>query len=257
MERFEKTLKDIKYEGIVKIDYEKDSLVYVPHEVDNDAYVLYKVNIPVVELGLNHHNVRTILDMAIETCEEMGTPISGPHSFDIIKMLTISYANARETLKIKKKYMDFDFELLKSGTLLKRKDWKGFWKWDEVRKSIMMHCEDGQAIDIRKSKDMGYTLSNMFESDWEEVNEENSEVYRNMQSQPVSEHHVVYKVIGYEHDAFDKFKCPVCGGDIFMSYDMYNGVEYDKDCRCVISIEDRHQVDVEIRQYMDQCQIDV
>lgn len=67
--------------------------------------------------------------------------------------------------------MEFDFELLKKGTPLKRKSWGGYWKWEND--TIMMYCKDGSILDIRETKDVDFTISNMFTDDWEVATNEN------------------------------------------------------------------------------------
>lgn len=67
--------------------------------------------------------------------------------------------------------MKFDFELLKQGTPLKRKAWGGYWKWEN--NTIMLYCKDGLTLDIRETKDVDFTISNMFADDWEVATNEN------------------------------------------------------------------------------------
>lgn len=235
-------LKMDKYKGCAIRPKENGADVYVIKESNHGLFVLYRV--PVVAKIAN--TPEEILDYAIDKFEE-GYPIS----------VTKSFEEAHELLKryftfSTRKFRPFDFELLKSGTPLKRKDWKGFWLWDEVRKSIMMHCANNEVIDIRSSKDMDFTITNMYSNDWEVANEENSPIYKNYIENNNKKN---YKVIGYEHEAFDKFKC-TCGADITMDYDLYNGVTYDKECKCVVRIEEQHVIHAEIRQYMDDCELD-
>lgn len=252
---FDKSLEifnDEKYEGCAIRHVAKNSEVYMPYQVDDKVFILYKVVVPVVELGLSENNVKEILDYAIENCREIGQPLSASSTFSGIKDIIRKYIDVITRTDDK---MAFDFNLLKSGTPLKRKIWKGFWSWDEVRKTIMMHCENGDVIDIRMSKDMDFTLSNMYSLDWEIATPENSKVYERMlKVESMTE--PLYKVIAYEHDAFSKLKCPVCGGDINMEYNLYNGVDYVRDCKCRIRIEDSHSVNVEIRQYLNDCELD-
>ena len=48
------------------------------------------------------------------------------------------------------------YEALKQGALIKCPEWRGYWKWED--NSIKMHCKDGKTLDIRETKNVGYTL---------------------------------------------------------------------------------------------------
>jgi hypothetical protein len=72
---------------------------------------------------------------------------------------------------------------LQRGHKVKRHHWSGYWyltdaiptiKADTVR-TIMMHTYDGREIDIRKTSDIIYTLSNCACDDWEIVEDWNKE----------------------------------------------------------------------------------
>ena len=67
--------------------------------------------------------------------------------------------------------MDFKqaFKLMKRGCLVRRHGWKGYWYWDAHKKTIMMMCADGPAMDIRATEDVEFTMSNILSDDWEEV----------------------------------------------------------------------------------------
>lgn len=56
------------------------------------------------------------------------------------------------------------FEALKSGKKIKLKHWKGYWCLENGR--VMMHCKNGDIIDLQDSKDIIYTLSNIVNDDW-------------------------------------------------------------------------------------------
>ena len=240
-----------RYNGCIVRHTMKNSEVYMPYKVNNNLFIVYKVIVPIIELGYGVNDIKEILDYAIANCKEIGVPLSASSNLPSAKDIIHKYADmiSRDTSR----YMPFDFEVLKSGKPLKRKEWKGFWIWDNTKKTIMIHCANGEVLDIRMSKDMEFTLSNIFSIDWEIVTEDNCKLYKKFIEE---ESKLSYKVIGFEYDAFDKFKCPVCGGDINMEYDMYNGVMYDRECNCKIRIEDRHVINVEIRQYLDDCELD-
>lgn len=79
---------------------------------------------------------------------------------------------------------------LKQGHKVKRHHWIGYWAaTDEFdpdsndTKAIIMHTWDGKEIDIKKTNDIFYTLSNCACDDWEIVEDWNKETtqpdYRN------------------------------------------------------------------------------
>lgn len=65
--------------------------------------------------------------------------------------------------------MDFKkaYKLLKQGKHVKRKEWGGYWKWEN--NTIMIHCKDGKVLDIRDTEDVDFTMSNILANDWEVV----------------------------------------------------------------------------------------
>lgn len=71
------------------------------------------------------------------------------------------------------------FEFMKQGKRIKLPSWGGYWKWDEEKETIMMHCrkkdsETGKGVlDIRETQRVEYTLSNILSDEWEEATEEN------------------------------------------------------------------------------------
>ena len=50
------------------------------------------------------------------------------------------------------------------GKKIRRKDWKGYWAWEND--TIMIHCEDGTVFDIRETDDPKFTFGNIAASDW-------------------------------------------------------------------------------------------
>lgn len=55
-----------------------------------------------------------------------------------------------------------------SGVPIRREGWKGYWKYSYGE--IMMHCKDGTVLNIKDTKDILFTISNIFQNDWEIVN---------------------------------------------------------------------------------------
>ena len=72
---------------------------------------------------------------------------------------------------------------LQRGHKVKRHHWSGYWyltpmstvALENTIPTIMMHTYDGKEIDIRKTLDIIYTLSNCACDDWEIVEEWNKE----------------------------------------------------------------------------------
>ena len=62
------------------------------------------------------------------------------------------------------------FEALKKGEKIKLSHWTGYWKLENGR--VMMHCKNGDVIDLQDSKDIIYTLSNIASDEWEIVDKE-------------------------------------------------------------------------------------
>lgn len=61
------------------------------------------------------------------------------------------------------------YRLMREDKKVKLPSWSGFWCWDKNKESIIMHTKDGEVLDIRDTKNVGYTLSNILSDDWEEA----------------------------------------------------------------------------------------
>lgn len=62
---------------------------------------------------------------------------------------------------------------MKNGSKAKLPSWGGFWRWDEEKKTIIMHTKDGKEMDIRETQVVEYTLKNVLSDEWiiaDEVN---------------------------------------------------------------------------------------
>lgn len=66
------------------------------------------------------------------------------------------------------------FELMKQGVKVKLPNWAGYWAWENG--TIMMHCKDGQVIDLRDTERPEYTFSNMASYEFMVADEENTPV---------------------------------------------------------------------------------
>lgn len=60
------------------------------------------------------------------------------------------------------------FQML-GGKKVQRPQWSGYWAWENG--TIMMHCRDGQIIDIRQMDNVAYTCENAAARDWMVVEE--------------------------------------------------------------------------------------
>ncbi|MDD4566142.1 MAG: hypothetical protein PHE79_11795 [Eubacteriales bacterium] len=59
-----------------------------------------------------------------------------------------------------------------AGTPIKRKTWKGYWKYRHG--AIEMHCADGSTTNFTDTKDILFTVSGILQNDWEVATPENS-----------------------------------------------------------------------------------
>ena len=75
----------------------------------------------------------------------------------------------------------FDMDMLKQGTLLKLAKWDGYWMYDKEKDTIMIHCKDGQIVDIRETEDLEFTINNILARTWEIATPRNCKVLRKEQ----------------------------------------------------------------------------
>ena len=66
------------------------------------------------------------------------------------------------------------FELMKQGVKVKLPNWAGYWAWENG--TIMMHCKDGEVIDLRDTERPEYTFANMASDEFIVADEENTPV---------------------------------------------------------------------------------
>ena len=64
--------------------------------------------------------------------------------------------------------MKFDqaLQLMKKGDKMKLPSWGGYWRWDNEKKTVMMHMRDGEVMDIRDTQRVEYTLKNVASDEW-------------------------------------------------------------------------------------------
>lgn len=54
-----------------------------------------------------------------------------------------------------------------SGTPIKRKVWKGYWKYDPMQNDIKIYTKEGDVIGFRETEDLPFTISGILQDDWE------------------------------------------------------------------------------------------
>lgn len=57
-------------------------------------------------------------------------------------------------------------EEMKKGKKITRPNWKGYWSWDNLAGTVMMHTKEGDIIDIFDTERKDYTLSNIAAEDF-------------------------------------------------------------------------------------------
>ena len=58
------------------------------------------------------------------------------------------------------------FKLMKQGAKIKLPSWGGYWYWDEDKETVVMHCKEGNELDIRDTERVEYTLGNIMSDEW-------------------------------------------------------------------------------------------
>ena len=61
------------------------------------------------------------------------------------------------------------FKAMLAGKKVRLPSWKGYWAWENG--TIMMHCWDGEVLDIRNTDNPEYTFTNIASSAWKIVDE--------------------------------------------------------------------------------------
>ena len=65
-------------------------------------------------------------------------------------------------------------EAFEKSKKIKRPSWRGYWEL--VNNTIIMHTKDREKMDIRDTKDVNYTLSNILANDWIVATNENTPI---------------------------------------------------------------------------------
>lgn len=82
-------------------------------------------------------------EYSIEPCCECLEPIEHPYSFRDL------------------------FSSFISGTPIKRKGWRGYWKYDTELKNIKIYTKEGKVLLFTDTNDILFSLSHISEYDWE------------------------------------------------------------------------------------------
>lgn len=64
------------------------------------------------------------------------------------------------------------FSRFVSGEPIKRKDWRGYWRYNT--KNIEVYMENGEVMDLVSTEDIIYTISQILADDWIVATTENS-----------------------------------------------------------------------------------
>lgn len=68
------------------------------------------------------------------------------------------------------------FLTLLSGTPIKRKIWRGYWKYDTENHNIKIFTKNGDVILITETKDIIFTLASTFADDWVIATNDNCDI---------------------------------------------------------------------------------
>lgn len=63
-----------------------------------------------------------------------------------------------------------------SGTPIKRKVWRGYWKYDPRENDIKIFTKEGDVVKFKEVEDLPFTISGMLQNDWEIATNENCDI---------------------------------------------------------------------------------
>lgn len=63
-----------------------------------------------------------------------------------------------------------------AGTPIKRKVWRGYWKFDPRTNNVVIYTKEGQVIPFSEVKEWAFTLSGILQDDWEVATNENCDI---------------------------------------------------------------------------------
>lgn len=63
-----------------------------------------------------------------------------------------------------------------AGTPIKRKVWRGYWKYDPRNNDIKIYTKEGSVVMFREVQDLPFTISAFTQDDWEIATNENCDI---------------------------------------------------------------------------------
>ncbi|PFP32559.1 hypothetical protein COJ93_26320 [Bacillus anthracis] len=66
------------------------------------------------------------------------------------------------------------FANLTAGTPIKRKEWRGYWKYENG--NVVIYTKTGEVIDLKETNDILFTISHITQDDWEVATNENCDI---------------------------------------------------------------------------------
>lgn len=58
------------------------------------------------------------------------------------------------------------YAYMKRGYAITLPEWGGYWTWSTLDETILLHCRNGDVLEIRDTDDVDYTIQFMFRPDW-------------------------------------------------------------------------------------------
>lgn len=109
-------------------------------------------------------------------CKECGQLIPDNASFDGVHCTACHPATkATKQEEIKMSFKDL-FTTFIAGTPIKRKVWRGYWKYDPRTKDIKIFTKEGKVILFTETEDLLFTISGILQDDWEIATNENCDI---------------------------------------------------------------------------------
>jgi hypothetical protein len=68
------------------------------------------------------------------------------------------------------------FSTFVGGTPVKRRGWRGYWKYDPRLRNIKMFTKEGKVLLLTDTDDILFTISHISEYDWEIATNENCDI---------------------------------------------------------------------------------
>jgi hypothetical protein len=63
-----------------------------------------------------------------------------------------------------------------AGTPIKRKVWRGYWKYNARIRQVVIYTKDGMVVPFEEVGDWAFTLSGILQDDWEVATNENCDI---------------------------------------------------------------------------------